>query len=399
MINQEFKYKLPKHLLYAFLILMGITLLIALVVYLLPHTEHVTYYNNRVSHFSSLELVKTMLFFGTVFFLAFIVKVYKIVRFNLNPNKIQLKEDFFVFPKGKNQKLEIHYSHIKEAIQNFHIKYGGLRITPTAFDFDAFTIYSAGFTSREDYLIFEKTIFEKVAQAKKETEAKEKKDFIQSILNKRNALFMAALLFSQFSFGQDVLQLFQQLPDSVVMNLNTKEREEIIQISKDNKNWNDAVKDLNTKKTSFVFEKVNTKKNYLELIGNFEGKWQMKAWKISGTYFLISVYKESCGPICNTEQLDFYGYLKSKGFIKLKLTTVFPENKIQKYIAAQLLPSDSLEQDFSLDYLLFRFSENDKISVLWNEFMAEKHQLELDFQLNLLPDNLKNETYFGIKEN
>ncbi len=201
------------------------------------------------------------------------------------------------------------------------------------------------------------------------------------------------------SYSQTVFKFFRELPDSAVMNLNTEEREKIIQISKDNKDWNDAVKDLNTQQTNFVFEEVNTKNNYLKLIGNFEGKWEMKVWTISSTYFLIGIYRETCGPICNAEQLDFYVYLKSKGLQKLKLTTVFPVQKIQEYIAEKLLPPYTIEDDKSLGHLLFQFSEDSDINVFWNKSMAEKYRFELNFQLYFLPDNLKNETYFGIKEN
>lgn len=206
-------------------------------------------------------------------------------------------------------------------------------------------------------------------------------------------------LSSSESYSQTVFKFFQELPGSAVMNLPVEEREKIISISKDNKDWNNVVEDLNTKQTDFVFEEVDTKSNYLKLIGNFEGKWEMKVWTISSTYCLIGIYKETCGPVCQTEQLDFYVYLESMGYKKIQLTTAFPVQKIQKYISSKLLPPYELEADDNLDYLLFQFNKDSSINVSWNEFMAEKYRLELNFQLYWLPDNLKNETYFGIKEN
>lgn len=206
-------------------------------------------------------------------------------------------------------------------------------------------------------------------------------------------------LSSSDSYSQTVFKFFRELPDSAVMNLSAEEREKIICISKDNKDWNEAVKDLNKKETNFVFEKTDTKNNYLKLIGNFEGKWEMKVWTISSTYCLIGIYKETCGPVCHTEQLDFYVYLESMGLRKLKLTTVFPVQNIQQFIASKLLPPYEIESDDNLGYLLFQFSKDNNVNVSWNESMAEKYRFELNFQLYWLPDNLKNETYFGIKEN
>ncbi|MEZ5026676.1 MAG: DUF3256 family protein [Chitinophagales bacterium] len=200
-------------------------------------------------------------------------------------------------------------------------------------------------------------------------------------------------------FGQQVFELFSALPDSAVLNLNREEREKIIQISKDNNTWEDAVKDLNTKQTHFAFEKANVENGYLKMIGNFEGKWEMKVWKITSNYSLVGIYKETCGPVCHTEQLDLYRYEKSKGFKNLNLINVFPVQNIQEYIASKLLPPYELEEDNNLGYLLFQFGEDSSINISWNESMAEKYRLELNFQLYWLPDNLKNETYFGIKEN
>ena len=73
--------------------------------------------------------------------------------------------------------------------------------------------------------------------------------------------------------------------------------------------------------------------------------------------------------------------------------------QIHSYISSKLLPPYEVESDDNLGYLLFQFGEDSAINIFWNESMAEKYRLELNFQLYFLPDNLKNETYFGIKEN
>ena len=204
------------------------------------------------------------------------------------------------------------------------------------------------------------------------------------------------------SSAQLAFELFRELPDSAVLNLNKDEREKIIQLSKDNKDWNDAVKDLNTKQTDYVFEKADTKNNYLKLIGNFEGQWQMKVWNLyKHKNFLVATYKETCCPVCSVEHLVFYYWnIDEKKFIETSSILTMPTIKMRAWIPKKLPVDCVFTEDDVLDLLLYDFDQkNNEIKVTWNSEPSTSCPAAFTFQLYLLPDNLKNETYFGIKEN
>jgi len=210
----------------------------------------------------------------------------------------------------------------------------------------------------------------------------------------------ALLFFGQICFSQNIVEFFQMIPDSVVFNLSTSEREQIATHSKNNKSFEDAYKVMNATKDNYTFETVNKSKTYLKLIGSFEGQFQMKLWKLPKPYLLVGVYRESCGPVCVTEQLEFYRYSPKTGFEKLNLATVFPLQKMQELITPKLQKDCAFEEEHWMDFLSYQFSEKGKsIQVIWNNEAATSCEFALSFELYLLPDNLKNQTYFGIKEN
>lgn len=206
----------------------------------------------------------------------------------------------------------------------------------------------------------------------------------------------ALLFFGQIGFSQNSIEFFQMLPDSVVFSLSHSERSQIVAHSKDNKSFEEAYKVMNSTQDKYAFESVS--KTYLKLIGSFEGQFQMKLWKLPKPYVLVGVYKESCGPVCVAEQLEFYRYSPNTGFEELNLKNVFPLQKMKEFIFPKIPKNCSFEEDW-MDFLLYQFAEKGKsIQVTWNNEAATTCAFDLNFELNLLTENLKNETYFGIKE-
>jgi hypothetical protein len=206
----------------------------------------------------------------------------------------------------------------------------------------------------------------------------------------------ALLFFGQIGFSQNIIEFFQMLPDSIVLNLGPSERSQIVAHSKNNKSFEEAYKVMNSTQDKYAFESVS--KTYLKLIGSFEGQFQMKLWKLPKPYVLVGIYKESCGPVCVADQLGFYRYSPSNGFEELNLKNVFPLQKMKEFIFPKLPKNCSFEEDW-MDFLLYQFSEKGKsIQVTWNNEAATTCAFDLNFELNLLTENLKNETYFGIKE-
>lgn len=204
------------------------------------------------------------------------------------------------------------------------------------------------------------------------------------------------LFFGQICFSQNIVEFFQMTPDSVVFSLSHSERSQIVAHSKDNKSFEEAYKVMNSTQDKYAFESVS--KTYLKLIGSFEGQFQMKLWKLPKPYVLVGFYKEICGPVCVAEQLVFYRYSPSTGFEELNLKNVFPLQKMKEFIFPKLPKNCSFEEDW-MDFLLYQFSEKGKsIQVTWNNEAATTCAFDLNFELNLLIENLKNETYFGIKE-
>ncbi len=207
----------------------------------------------------------------------------------------------------------------------------------------------------------------------------------------------ALLFFGQIGFSQNSIEFFQMLPDSIVLNLGPSERSQIVAHSKNNKSFEEAYKVMNSTQDKYAFESVS--KTYLKLIGSFEGQFQMKLWKLPQPYILIGIYRESCGPVCVTEQLEFYRYSPKTGFEVLNFVTVFPLQKMRELVFSKLPKDCSFEEEHWMDFLLYQFSEKGKsIQVTWNNEAATTCAFDLNFELYLLPDNLKNETYFGIKE-
>lgn len=216
-------------------------------------------------------------------------------------------------------------------------------------------------------------------------------------------LLCVIFFFSKFSVAQNILDIFESLPDSVVLNLSIDERKKISSISKDNKNIDDAKANINKYKIAYAFENVDLKNAYIKLIGIIEGQLQICYWNLPDKYKLVGVYKETCGPVCITSQINFYLYNKIKGFDDRKLINVIPLKEIELQITNDLLNKCGEQANNILDNVLFQFPNNGKDIVLTynnenTKYTNEICNKEIKITLSLLKENLKNTTYFGIKK-
>lgn len=137
----------------------------------------------------------------------------------------------------------------------------------------------------------------------------------------KHFLLFCFLLLWQITLSQDIVDFFQMVPDSVVFNLSTSQREVIANNSKDYMSVKDAHKVMNKTKAKYAFESVNESKTYLKLIGSFEGQFQMSYWNLPSGNQLIAVYKESCGPICFVNSFVFYEF-DGEGFVQLPFISI-----------------------------------------------------------------------------
>jgi len=122
-------------------------------------------------------------------------------------------------------------------------------------------------------------------------------------------IFFLVLLASSVSgYSQNILDYFQMLPDSSVLGLTAGERKKIVEVSKDNKNSEDAMQDISLRNVLYSFDVVDIKNGFLKVIGAMEGHLQMCYWNLKNGNKLIAVYQEGCGPECYVERFDFYNY-------------------------------------------------------------------------------------------
>lgn len=211
------------------------------------------------------------------------------------------------------------------------------------------------------------------------------------------------ILLSKICIAQNILDIFETLPDSVVLNLSIEERKLITSISKDNKNATDAKADLNLHKTNYAFEQVDLKNAYLKLIGNFEGHLQICYWKLPENNKLIAVYKETCGPVCSAIQLNFYLFNKAKIFDERRIINVLPLKEIEQKINDELYKRCGKIDTNCIDKLLYQYQRNgNDMELIYNDETSNSIDdfcsNVIKIKLSLLKENLKNTTYFGIKK-
>ena len=137
--------------------------------------------------------------------------------------------------------------------------------------------------------------------------------------------FFFVLLTSSISgYAQNILDYFQMAPDSSVLGLTPEDRKQIVAVSKDNKNAEDALQDISLKGVLYSFEVVDIKNGFLKVIGAMEGHLQMCYWNLKNGNKLIAIYQEGCGPECYVERFDFYNY-DGKTFTVLPYDKIIPD--------------------------------------------------------------------------
>lgn len=119
------------------------------------------------------------------------------------------------------------------------------------------------------------------------------------------AVFM---LISKIVLAQTICDYFVHIPDSSMLNITEESRQNIIDVSIDNKGFDDAYEDLTNYKFGYACDIVDTNNGYLRMFGAFEGHVQMCFWKLLKGNDLIAVYMEGCGPVCFVERFVFYEF-------------------------------------------------------------------------------------------
>ncbi|MCK9613087.1 MAG: hypothetical protein PHR81_02490 [Bacteroidales bacterium] len=108
------------------------------------------------------------------------------------------------------------------------------------------------------------------------------------------------------AYPQNILDYFQMIPDRSVTGILRKDRAKIVAVSKDNKSYEDASKDMSELDIMYSFEMVDVSNGYLKMVGAMEGHLKMCYWNLKNGYKMISVYQEGCDPECEVAGFDFY---------------------------------------------------------------------------------------------
>ncbi len=138
------------------------------------------------------------------------------------------------------------------------------------------------------------------------------------------ALILINIVFPLVGFSQNIVDFFESVPDTSILQLTNKERKEIAKYSLDNKSANDVNDDLRDKGIRYAFEMVDIKNGYLKITGKMEGHIQMCYWNMTNGDKLIAIYQEGCGPVCYIEHFYFYEY-NGEDFKSIDWHTIIPD--------------------------------------------------------------------------
>jgi len=191
----------------------------------------------------------------------------------------------------------------------------------------------------------------------------------------RRFLFVLVLLFCNIGlFSQSIIDFFENIPDSSMLNLTKSERVEIVKYSIDNKSADDAYADLSNNH-SYAFDVVDVKNGYLRLIGAMEGHIQMCYWKLTNGNKLIAIYVEGCGPVCFVERFDFYEY-DGKDYKPISAETIIPDIESLFYGDNMSEKVEEMNNDDIIATLLFELPQKGKnIIAKWgNEESQETYK-------------------------
>lgn len=193
-------------------------------------------------------------------------------------------------------------------------------------------------------------------------------------MKKKILIFVSIFLSSSF-FSQTIIDFFENIPDSSILNLTKDERQKITKYSADNKTHADAVYDLNQNKLTYSFSNVDIKNGYLRLVGGMEGFLEMCYWNLRSGQKLIAVYQEGCGPVCYVEEFDFYIY-DGKKYTPLNFKNVIPDIRQNFFKDNYINNHTKMEKEGIIASLLFELPRKGKnIIAKWgNEDSKETYQ-------------------------
>ena len=181
--------------------------------------------------------------------------------------------------------------------------------------------------------------------------------------------------FNLSGFSQTIVDFFESIPDSSILNLTKEQRKEIVKYSIDNKSKDDAYDDFSNNNIDYAFDIVDIRNGYLRLIGAFEGHIQMCYWNLENGNKLISIYFEGCGPVCYIEQFDFYEY-SGEGFKPINWKSIIP-NVYEDFFGDDYKQKiEELKEKDILATLLFDLPRNGKnIIAKWgNEYSQDTYK-------------------------
>lgn len=137
--------------------------------------------------------------------------------------------------------------------------------------------------------------------------------------------------------GQSLYDFYIMLPDKVTLGNNAIRKQMV-------KNHKAGIKDIGGD-IYFRLDVVDEKNGFLNVVGAFEGMWEMCYWNIENKK-LIAVYMEGCGPVCYIEVFKFFIYDNGK-LIPQEIESIIPGYK-------------SIEKDFYTKYSENLIKELDK---------------------------------------
>ena len=203
--------------------------------------------------------------------------------------------------------------------------------------------------------------------------------YLNELINAHSMKHIFFLLFftslSVASFSQTIIDFFESIPDSSLLNLTKEERKEIVKYSIDNKTEDDAIKDLMGDKINYTFSVVDLRNGYLRMIGAFEGHIQMCYWNMKDGKKLVAIYSEGCGPVCYVAQFDFYEY-DGVDFKPINWRSIVPEIYLDFFGENSKSKTEELNKEDILATLLFELPRNGKnITAKWgNEDSQETYK-------------------------
>jgi|GEM_PF-1748009 hypothetical protein len=192
----------------------------------------------------------------------------------------------------------------------------------------------------------------------------------------RNTILLLLTLFvNTYTFSQNIIDFFQELPDTAIRQLTKEQRKKIVKYSLDNNSYDDAIEDLKKEGNSYAFSKVDIQNGFLEMVGYFEGFFQMCYWNLNNGEKLIAVYEQGSGPIGYVEHFAFFIF-NGKEYQPVNINDIIPNIEQDFFRDNYESNKKKMEKDEVVASLLFELPRQGKnIVVKWgNKETQETYQ-------------------------